>query len=104
MGSEEGAYGDVVKLFAIICLKYMDGAAELGGDISEKGGESGGNIGFAAERKSPHKMRVIIQYHKIISVTRITRNRRGPNITMKKLKRKRRNRGGRTKRKTNMFA
>ena len=82
----------------------MDRAAELGGDVCEKGGESGGNVEFSAKGKSPHKVRVIIQNHKIIGITRITRNRRGPNITMNKLKRKRRDCGGGIKRKTNMFA
>ena len=76
----------------------------MGGDVGEKGGEGGRNVGFTAERKGPYKMRVIIQNHKIINITRITQNRRGPNITMKKLKRKRRDCGGRSKRKTNMFA
>ena len=78
--------------------------AELSGDVREKGGESSGNVRFAAKGKSPHKMRVIIQNHKIIGITRITRNRRSPNITMNKLKWKRRDCGGRIKRKTNMFA
>lgn len=76
----------------------------MGGDVREKGEESGGYVGFSAERKRPDKVRVIIHKHEIICITRITRDRRGPNITMNKFKRKRRNTGGGTERKTNMFA
>ena len=37
VSSEEGANGEVVKLFSIIGLKGMDGSTELGGDEGEKG-------------------------------------------------------------------
>jgi hypothetical protein len=37
MSSEEGANGEVVKLFSIIGLEGMDGSTELGGDEGEKG-------------------------------------------------------------------
>ena len=48
VGGEKGANGDVVELFAVIGLEGVHGAAELGGDVCEKSGEGGGNIGFTA--------------------------------------------------------
>ena len=48
VGGEEGADGDVVELFAVIGLEGMYGSAELGGDVCEKGGEGGGDVGFTA--------------------------------------------------------
>jgi hypothetical protein len=48
-------------------LESVDGSTELGGYVGEKGGEGCGNVGFTMEGKSPHKMRIIIQYHKIIN-------------------------------------
>jgi hypothetical protein len=45
------------------------------------------NIRFMMQRKSPTVMGKIIDYHKIIFVTRNTQNWRGTNITMKEFER-----------------
>ena len=63
----------VVKFFSVVGLKCEDGAPELCGDISIECNESSDNIGFPTKRKCPHKVRVIIQYNKIIKITIITR-------------------------------
>ena len=67
------ANGEIVEFFSVVGLKHEYGLPELCGDISIKCNESGGNIGFPTKRKCPHKVRVIIQYNKIIKITRITR-------------------------------
>jgi hypothetical protein len=66
MGRKKGVNYDVVKFFPVISLKSMYGAAELGGDIGTKHGESGSDVRLFAKRKSPNKMRVIIKKNKII--------------------------------------
>ena len=76
------ADGEIVKFFPIVGLKCEYGSRELSGDISIECNESGGNIGFLTKRKCPHKVRVIIEYNKIIKITRITRYWRGSYITM----------------------
>ena len=48
MGGEEVANGDGVELFSVVSLESMYGAAELGGDVCEKGGEGGGDVRFTA--------------------------------------------------------
>jgi hypothetical protein len=82
MGRKETANCDVVKFFPVISLKSVYGAAELGGDIGVKHSEGGSDVTLFAKWKSPNKMRVIIKKNKIIQKPRITRNRRGPYITV----------------------
>ena len=60
------AYGDIVKLFAVVSLQGKDGTTKLGGDIGVKGGECGEGIELATKRKFPYIMRKIIQYHQMI--------------------------------------
>jgi hypothetical protein len=82
MGRKKTVNYDVVKFFPVISLKSVYGAAELGGDIDVKRSEGGSNVRLFANWKSPNKMRVIIEKNKIIQKPRITRNRRGPYITV----------------------
>ena len=46
MSGEEVADGEVVKLFPVICLKSMYGAAKLCSDVRVKGDKGSWNIGF----------------------------------------------------------
>ena len=66
------ADGEIVEFFPVVGLKCEYGSPELCGDISIECNESSGNIGFPTKRKCPHKVRVIIQYNKIVKTTRIT--------------------------------
>jgi hypothetical protein len=56
-----------------------------------EGTERGKDIRLAAQWKSLDIMSMIIKYDKIILKTRITDDRRGPNVTMQQLKQKSRN-------------
>ena len=60
MRGKEGADGSIVEFLSVVSLKGMDGVTKLGGDIGVEGGESGGDVRFPTEGKSPHKMRKII--------------------------------------------
>ena len=77
------ADGEIVEFFPVVGLKCEYGSPELCGDISIECNEGGGNIGFPTKRKCPHKVRVIIQYDKIIKITGITRYWRCPYIAVK---------------------
>ena len=66
------ANGEVVKFFSVVGLKCKYGPPKLCGNISIECNEGGRNIGFPTKRKCPHKVRVIIQYNKIVKITRIT--------------------------------
>ena len=76
------ADGEIVEFFPVVGLKCEYGSPELCGDIGIECNESSGNIRFPTKRKCPHKVRVIIQYDKIIKITRITRYWRCPYIAM----------------------
>jgi hypothetical protein len=54
------------------------GKVELGASIRDKINENVGGVGFAFERKRPHKVREIINNDKVIFKARITENWRGP--------------------------
>jgi hypothetical protein len=82
MGRKETANCDVVEFFPVISLKSVYGEAEQSGDIGVKRSEGGSDVGLFAKGKSPNKMRVIIKKNKIIQKPRITRNMRGPYITV----------------------
>ena len=58
---QKGADSGVVELFTVVGLEGVNGTTELGGDVGVEGGESSGDVGLFAERKSPHKMREIIK-------------------------------------------
>ena len=73
VSGKEMADGVIVEFFSVVGLKCEYGSPELCGDIGIECNESSSNIGFPTKRKCPHKVRVIIQYNKIIKITRITR-------------------------------
>lgn len=60
---KEVSNGGIVKLFSVISLQSESRTTKLCGDIGIKGGECGEGAGFTTERKCPHVMREIIQYH-----------------------------------------
>jgi hypothetical protein len=77
-GGEECARGGVIELMAIVTLNGFDGAAKLCRDISEKMPQGGKSVRFNAQRKSSHKMGVIIKDNQIIFVVGYANNRRSP--------------------------
>jgi hypothetical protein len=91
MSSKERSSAGIVEFFAIVSLEAEDWALELCDDESVERDESGKNVRFVANRECPSEMGEIIQQHKIIFVSRIANNRRSPNITVQKLKRKQSN-------------
>jgi hypothetical protein len=60
-GDKEYARGRVVELMTIVTLDDFDGAVKLCGDISETIWQSGKGERFNIQRKSPHKMGVVIK-------------------------------------------
>jgi hypothetical protein len=95
---EEGA-GVVIELGPIVTLDGLIGEAELSGHLGTEveGGES---LRLGTQWKSPRVMGEIINHHKIVFITRETRHRRRPHITVNKIKGMHRTR--RRKRKANM--
>jgi hypothetical protein len=79
---EEGARGIVVELVAIIALKGTNRTRELGGHLDEEVGEGSECVGLQSKRKSPKKVRKIIQNHQVVFITRKTEY----TITMKLIK------------------
>ena len=68
---KEGGDGGVDELSSVIGLHSDDGAGELCACIGDKGDEMIGSVRLAAQWKSPHKMRKIINNDKIVLQTRI---------------------------------
>jgi hypothetical protein len=75
----------VVELAAIVTLQGTD-RAELGGDPGEEVCEGGERVRLQPNRRSPKKMRKIIQNHQIVFITRETEYRGGQEITMNLVK------------------
>jgi hypothetical protein len=72
---------DVIELTTIVALDGFDGATKLCEDICENV-IKWKSVKFNVQRKSPHKIGVIIKDNQIIFVARYANNRRGPQITM----------------------
>jgi hypothetical protein len=85
--SQEGSSGIVEELRVFICLKTAHKIVELCVSVSYELDNMLVNFRFMAQRKSPTVMCKVINYHKIIFITRNTQNWGGPNITMKEFKR-----------------
>jgi hypothetical protein len=68
----------VDELSTIISLYRDNRKVELCVSIGDEVNECVASVGFAAKWKSPHVVRKIIDYNKVVFKTRITRNRRGP--------------------------
>jgi hypothetical protein len=84
--NQEGSSGIVEELCAITCLKTAHKIAELCVSVSYELDNMLMNFRFMVQRKSPTIMCKIINYHKIIFITRNTLNWGGPDITMKEFK------------------
>jgi hypothetical protein len=76
------AEGGGKKLAAVVALHASDCGVVLRSDKREKSQECVTCVGFCVERKNARVVRVVIEYHKIIFVTRTTNNGRSPQITM----------------------
>jgi hypothetical protein len=72
--NQEGSSGIVEELRAIICPKTTHKISELCVSVSYELDNMLVNFGFMAQRKSPTVMCKIINYHKIIFITRDTQN------------------------------
>jgi hypothetical protein len=79
---EGGARGVVVELAAIITLKGTNWTTELSGDPGEEVGVGAERVGLQPKRKSPKKVRKIIQNHQVVFISGKTEYRRSPEITM----------------------
>ena len=53
---EEHAGARVVKLFSIVALDALNGAAELGGHVGEKVSQSSKSLGFEGKWENPQIM------------------------------------------------
>jgi hypothetical protein len=83
---EESAGGGVIKLTSIIALDAPDGATKLRGHKGEEVGEGGEGVGLFTQRKSPRVVGAVIEDDQVILVTRDTRNRGGPKVTVNEVK------------------
>jgi hypothetical protein len=83
---EKSAGGGVTKLASIIALDTPDGAAKLRGYNGKEVGEGGEGVGLLAHQKSPRVVGVVIEDDQVILVTRDTRNRGGPKVTVYEVK------------------
>jgi len=70
--------------------------------IGEEIGEDSKSLGLESKRKSPKKMRAIIENNEIVFKAGYTDNRGGPQITMYQIKRFGCSRQGTSKRQANM--
>jgi hypothetical protein len=86
VGEKERTGGVIVELATIVTLQGTDRLMELGGYLGEEVCEGGEHVGLQPKRKSPKKMGKIIQNHQVVSVTRKTEYRGGPEITMNQIK------------------
>jgi hypothetical protein len=77
--------GGVIKLTSIIALDALDGAAKLRGHKGREMGEGGEGVRLLAQRKSP-LVGAVIEDDQVILVTRDTRNRGGPKVTVYEVK------------------
>jgi hypothetical protein len=83
---EESAGGRVIKLASIIALDAPDGVAKLRGHKGKEVGEGGEGVRLLAQQKSPRVVGAIIEDDQVILVTRDTRNRGGPKVTVYEVK------------------
>jgi hypothetical protein len=83
---EESAGGRVIKLMPIIALDAPDGAAKLRGHKGKEVGDGGEGVRLLAQWKGPRVVGAIIEDDQVILVTRDTRNRGGPKVTMYEVK------------------
>jgi hypothetical protein len=68
VGEKEVTGGGVIELPTVVALNGLNGEAELSGHPDEEVAEGGESLRLGTQRKSPHIMRKIIKYHKIVFV------------------------------------
>src|SRR6185437_9841357 len=95
---EEGTGGGVIELTPVVTLYGLNGEAELSGHPGEEVEEGGEGLRLGAQRKRPRVVREVIDHHQIVLVTRKAKYRRGPQVTVNKVKCMRRMRRRRRKR------
>ena len=83
---EERTGGGVVELTPVVTLDGLNGEAELSGHPGKEVEEGGKGLRLGAQRKSPRLMREIINHHQIVFITRHAEYRRGPQVTVNKIK------------------
>jgi hypothetical protein len=83
---EESAGGGVINLASIITLDAPDGAAKLRGHKGKEVREGGEGVRLLAQRKSPRVVGEVIENDQVILVTRDTRNKGGPKVTVYEVK------------------
>jgi hypothetical protein len=83
---EESTGGGVIKLISIITLDTMDGATKLCGHMGEEVRECGEGIILMVQRRGPRVVSAIIEDDQVILITRDTKNRGGPEVTMYEVK------------------
>jgi hypothetical protein len=83
---EEESAGGVTKLASIIALDAPDGAAKLRGHNGEEVGEGREGVGLLTQQKSPRVVGAVIEDDQVILLTRDTRNRGGPKVTLYEVK------------------
>jgi hypothetical protein len=83
---EESVGGGVIKLVSIIALDALDGAAKLCGHKGKEVGEGGEGVKLLAQGKSPWVVGAVIEDDQVLLVTRDTRNRGGPKVTVYEVK------------------
>ena len=82
MAGEELHDGGINKLGAIVGLHGNDREVELCAFKGNEVDERVGRVRFPMKRKRPHVMGEVINNNKVVLKTRITKNRRCPQITM----------------------
>lgn len=82
MREKERAGSRVVKLAAIIALDALDGGAKLRRDKGKEISKSSKSVRLETQWKSPYVMGAVVKNNQVVLVTRHTKNRRRPEITM----------------------
>lgn len=83
MCGEERTHGMVIELLAVVSLNAADRSAELCLDKGMKAQKRRQRIRLMAKGECPCLMRMIIQYHKIKTITRVANYWGCPYIKMK---------------------
>jgi hypothetical protein len=83
---EESAGEGVIKLASIIALDAPDGAVKLRGHKGEEVIEDGEGVRLLTQRKGPRVVGGVIENDQVILVTRDTRNKGGPKVTVYEVK------------------
>jgi hypothetical protein len=82
VAGEKGGDRGVEELGSVVGLHGNYAKVELGLGVGDEVENSGGGVGFVAEGKRPHKMRIFINNDKVVFNARDTKNGRSPQITM----------------------